>query len=115
MKYNGQKPLGIKILDDKRFIQELIKKLIEESSEMARIKNVAKLEEELSDVIEIVNYLKSALQLSDRRIKELLRMKKSKNGGFDKKIYLNKVGTPNNNKWVRYYLENPDKYPEIKK
>lgn len=115
MKTEGQRPLGVKVLDDKRFVRELVKKLVEESSEMLKAKDIKSLKEELSDVVEIVNYLKSTLKLSEKQLKDLLKKKKDKNGGFSKRLYLEKVGSTDDNKWTKYYLDNPDKYPEIKK
>jgi len=113
MKNNGQKPLGVKILDDKMFMQELIKKLIEESIEMLQVNDIDELKEELSDVVEIINYLKKTLKLSDKRLAELLKLKKDKNGGFDKRLFLDRVGIPEENNRIGYYLNNQDRYPEV--
>lgn len=113
MKNNGQKPLGIKTLNDKKFVQELIKKLAEESSEMLEAKNIEGLKEELADVVEITNYIKDTLKISQKDLDELLKNKREKNGGFDKRVYLDRVGLADNNKWIKYYLDKPKKYPEI--
>jgi len=114
MKDDGQKPLGVKYLDDKNFNKELVSKLIEESTEMLVCKNKEDLAEELADIFEIANYLKRSINISDNNLKLLIKKKREKNGGFDKRIYLDKVGTPKDSKWLKYYLANSDRYPEVK-
>ena len=115
MKDCGEKPVGVKVLSEKKFIEELVIKLVEESTEMLNIKDTNKLKEELVDVIEVADYLKTYLKLSDKEFKKLLKEKRVGVGGFDKRLYLDKVGATNDNKWTKYYLNNPDRYPEIKR
>lgn len=114
MKECGEKPVGVKVLSEKRFVKELVLKLVEESTEMLKIKDMDKLKEELVDVIEVTDYLRSHLKLSDKEFKKLLKEKRKGVGGFDKRIYLDCVGVTKDNKWTKYYLNNPDRYPEIK-
>jgi len=111
----GQKPFGIKTLNDKQFIKELIKKLVEESTEMLAAKNLEELKEELSDVIEITNYLKTSLHLSEKDFRVLLKRKRDEKGGFNKRFYIGRVVTKDDDRWAKYYSSDPNRFPETKK
>jgi len=102
---NEQKPIGVKKLNTKQYINALAKKVNEESAELM---------EELADVLEVIDYLVKELDLSDVEIRELKKKKKSKNGDFSKRMYVDSVGVNEDNKWYQYYLDNPEKYPEVK-
>ena len=115
MKQNGQIPIGVKVLNDSDYVKELAIKVAEEANELADVSDIEKLKEEFADVQEVMNYLRKALNLSEKDIKEYQKKKKMKNGGFEKRIYLEAVGVPKDNKWYEYYLQNPEKYPKIPK
>lgn len=110
----GQEPQDIIKLNKRQFISELIKKLVEEINEFKLAKDKESIADEISDTEEALFYLKKELKISDSYIKKLRKQKKDKAGVFDKKIFIKSVGIPENNKWFRYYMNNPDKYPEIK-
>jgi predicted house-cleaning noncanonical NTP pyrophosphatase (MazG superfamily) len=114
MKKDGQAPQGVTKLNKKQFISELIKKLAEETHEFKLAKDKESVADEISDVEEILYYLKKELIITNPYIKKLRKQKKDKAGAFDKKIFITSVGIPENNKWYKYYLDNPDKYPQVK-
>lgn len=114
MKKNGQKPVGVRVLKEQEFIEELIKKLSEEVEELKDFKNSEALKEELVDIIEVTRYLQKALKLTDNEINKLIKIKRKKGGAFDRKLYLEKVGTPTDSEWFQYFLDNSDRYPEVK-
>lgn len=114
MKQNNQRPVGVRKLGKKEFIHELLRKMAEETSELFSTKNNDELKEELSDVLEIIKYLKKELNLTTGEINAVQKKKRKKNGGFDKRLYLDSVEISEDNKWLEYYLKYSDKYPEIR-
>lgn len=110
----NQKARGVKVLDDEEFITELIKKAREEIDEMGSVSDKEDLKKEFADVSEVLDYLKEVLEIGDEELLKLKQAKRSKNGGFDERTYIKDVGAEEDNKWYQYYLNNPDKYPEVK-
>lgn len=111
---NNQDPRGTRRLDDDEFITELIRKVLEEAEEMKNVKSKDELKYELADVYEVLDYIKDTLKITNSELEELKKQKKEKNGGFDKRMYIEDVGVEDDCKWLQYYLDNPDKYPEVK-
>ena len=89
---NGEKPI-IKILSDKEYKKELLKKLQEECSEVITAENQEQLLEELADVYEVLNALACIQNKTMDDVVKIAEHKKIKRGGFEKKIYLKKVIT----------------------
>jgi predicted house-cleaning noncanonical NTP pyrophosphatase (MazG superfamily) len=114
MRGNNQKPRGVRNLNDEEFIKELIKKVVEESQEMEGFENFQELKEEIADVQEVLDYIKKEINLSENELKELQKKKIMKNGGFDKRVYMEDVGVEESNAWFKYYDSSPDKYPKVK-
>ena len=46
---------------------------------------------ELADVLEVLNYLAKSINVNMQEVNDVAMMKKEKNGGFDKKYYLEKT------------------------
>lgn len=111
---NNQDPRGTRRLDDDEFITELIRKVLEEANEMKNVKSKDELKYELADVYEVLDYIKEVLQITDSELAELKEQKREKNGVFDERMYIEDVGVEEDCKWLQYYLDNPDKYPEVK-
>ncbi|MCD4704500.1 nucleoside triphosphate pyrophosphohydrolase [bacterium] len=107
-------PYGIKVLNDKEYIKELSRKIIEEAKELNNISSIEDLKEELADVQEVIDCLKKVLKMNNKDIEKYQKKKIKKFGAFKKRTYIEYVGSEQDNKWINYYLENPDKYPEIK-
>lgn len=86
---NGETPI-VRILDNKEFEQELIKKLFEECTEVQEASGNERLEE-LADVLEVIRALAS---LEDKRVEDILQIadkKTEKRGAFAKRLYLEGV------------------------
>jgi len=111
---NNQNPRGTKRLDDEEFLTELIKKVLEEANEMKNVKSKDDVKYELADVYEVLDYIKNVLKITDSEMAELRKRKREKNGGFDERMYIEDVGLEEDNYLLQYYLDNPDKYPEVK-
>lgn len=82
----GQQPIT-RVLDDKEYFRELIKKLKEEVAEFETNPSV----EELADIKEVLIALRLAIGISAGTLEETRRTKANKNGAFKKKLYLEGV------------------------
>lgn len=83
IKTQGETPI-IKILNDKEYIEELNKKLIEETNEYQQTKEI----EELADILEVIYSISEARGYSQNDLLEIYQQKHEKRGGFSKKIFL---------------------------
>lgn len=82
----GQNPIT-KVLDDKEYDGELAKKLCEEATEYLIDRDI----EELADVLEVVYAIAKFKGVSMDELERIRLEKLNRNGGFDKKIYLDRV------------------------
>jgi predicted house-cleaning noncanonical NTP pyrophosphatase (MazG superfamily) len=81
------KQANIRILSNKEYREELIKKLQEEAKELAESPSA----EELADIKELVIAIREALGLRAGELEEVRRQKAAKNGRFKKRIFLESV------------------------
>lgn len=110
----GNKP-NWRRLSESEYIRELKKKIVEEALEVPRTEDPEEVVKELADVQEIIDNLLGVLKVSREKFGEIQKIKNDKNGSFKKRQYIEDVETSNEiTKWVKYYLDNPDKYPEVK-
>jgi len=111
---DGNKP-NWRELTEGEYIQELKNKILEESLEIPKSKNNDDLIKELADIQEIIDNLLEVLKISKPKFKQIQDKKNEKAGSFKKRLYIEDVETKKEKtEWVKYYLSNPDKYPEIK-
>ena len=87
---NNGKPF-IRILNDIEYKNELEKKLLEEYNEVLCTKTKEERIEELADMLEIIKSLAVIEGSSLEEVIEVSKNKSLKRGGFDKKIFLEKV------------------------
>ena len=87
---NGEVPIT-RILSNEEYKQELEKKLYEEYQEVLNTTNSKDRIEELADMLEIIISLAKLEDKSLDDVVEVAKVKRLKRGGFDKKIYLEKV------------------------
>ena len=87
---NNGKPY-IRTLEDKEYKRELEKKLLEEYNEVLEAKDSNSRIEELADMIEIISSLAKLENSTFDEVIKVAKIKKEKRGGFDKKIFLEKV------------------------
>ena len=83
-----------RVLDDIEYKKELLNKLKEECNEVVDAFNngtSANMVMELADVLEVINYLAKSINVNMQEVDDVAMMKKMKNGGFDKKYYLEKT------------------------
>lgn len=101
-----------KTLSGKELNKALLEKLVEEVREM----QAAELEAgELADLQEILGQLAKNLKVTDAQLAEKQAKKCASNGGFAKGHFVDTVTLPADNKWAKYYGNDPKRFPEIKK
>jgi len=88
IKANGQVPVWRKLKSNERR-QALMEKLLEEVGEF--VKSRRKKADELIDILEVVMALASYYGLDLKHLLRLCEVKRKKNGGFDKWIFLESV------------------------
>ncbi len=78
-----------RILKQKEYKQELLKKIVEESQEVLETNgNKRELIKEIGDVQEIINYIIKTFNLDKKEIEKIRKKRKKSRGSFDKKIFL---------------------------
>ena len=87
---NGENPV-IRILENDECKEELEKKLLEEYNEVIEAKESKQRIEELADMLEVIISLAKLENKSLDDIIGIANKKREKRGGFDKKIFLEKV------------------------
>lgn len=82
---NGAKPIT-RILNDKEYLEELNKKLLEEVKEYLESGEI----EELADVEEVILAILKTKGLTKDNLEEVRLIKSKKRGSFSKRIFLEK-------------------------
>lgn len=70
--------------------------------------------EEIADVQQVLDDLKREYGVTDEQIAATQQAKFAKKGGFKDGIFIESVTLDEADKWVKYYRESPEKYPEVK-
>jgi len=81
-------------LNNKRFIKELKKKLIEEAIELQKVKGNKDILNELADALEILQSIARVEKIKWPEVENKRAMKNKERGGFKKKIFLKEVRMP---------------------
>lgn len=77
-----------RILADGEFLKFLVKKMVEESTELVHSLEKGNTQEELADVLEIIDAILKLKVWKTEDIVAVQKEKRQKNGGFEKKILL---------------------------
>ena len=110
----GNKP-NWKTLSYEEFVAELKRKVVEEALEVPRTDNPEEVVKELADIQEIIDNFLEVLKVSKEKFVDIQKKNNEDRGSFKKRQYVDTVETSDEvTKWVQYYLDNPDKYPEVK-
>jgi predicted house-cleaning noncanonical NTP pyrophosphatase (MazG superfamily) len=99
-------------LNDQQHKEALVNKIIEEAREILQA-DQSEVASEIADVQQAIDDLKLKFGLASSVIAEVQQAKNNKNGSFAKGIYVDHVELANDDKWTKYYRQNPDRYPEI--
>lgn len=89
IKNNGETP-KIRILENKEYKNELLKKLLEECNEVINADEVSIIEE-CADVLEVLLAISKLYDCDLEKLLEFKTIKKNKNGAFENKIFLESV------------------------
>ena len=82
----------IRILNQREYKLELLKKLIEESKEVLEARNNKKdLIKEIGDVMEVLESIEKTYKLNKKDILKIKKERIKKRGGFEKRIFLEKT------------------------
>lgn len=73
---------------DEEFVDYLLKKLVEEATEVYHSADQDNLEEELADVYEIIDTLLALRKTTRGEIDAIQKEKRAKRGGFEKRILM---------------------------
>ncbi len=87
IKQSGWTPV-VSVLNQKRFLQELKKKLLEEAKELLAAKSKDEIAGELIDLQEIIDTLAAEFGFSKSDLKKKQSAKRRARGGFKKKLFL---------------------------
>jgi len=75
--------------DDTKFLQYILKKIIEESIELSEFGgDIEDLKKELADVVELIHVLAQLENINLKEVDAIRDIKREKNGGFDKRYIL---------------------------
>lgn len=102
-----------KKLSKKEHIKELKNKLLEEIKEL-ETENREEFMEEIADLQEIIDVLMKLSNISKSDVIIKQTQKNEMNGSFFKGEYIEYVELRETSPWVKRFLKNPEKYPEIK-
>ncbi len=112
MQAMGQQAIFRK-LDDAEFRQKLAEKLVEETAEF-KASSPEKALKELADVLEVVEALAKEYGATPEQLRQIQAERRAKRGGFEQRLYVERLDLQDNDKWAAYYAANPIKFPEIK-
>ncbi len=105
--------VNYQILNDKQYICELKRKIVEEANEVAVADTIEELSSEIGNVLEVIDHLIDVYKLDIDNIQKLKTDKQKRIGKFDKRYKTNFVEIDEDNEAINYYLKKKDKYPEI--
>jgi predicted house-cleaning noncanonical NTP pyrophosphatase (MazG superfamily) len=101
-----------KTLSGKKLTDALLKKLIEEATEL-KTTNLSV--GELADLQELVDALAEHLGTATSSLSRRQTEKRKQNGAFKEGHFIDTVTLPADNKWAKYYAADPKRFPEIKR
>jgi len=113
MRARGQRVEGLRRLEDAEFLSELRRKVVEEAAELAGAESVEEMKKELADVREALDSFQRALLVDETELDACRREKAGKSGAFETRSYIEAVGVEEGSEWYEYYLNHPDRYPEV--
>jgi len=111
MKAKGQKP-EVTVLSGASYQQALKEKLIEEFQEISVGNAKDDVVGELADVYEALDCLMISLGVSAEAVAAKREKKNAKVGSFRSGDYVGDLELKDDDEWVDYYRQEPDRFPE---
>lgn len=90
IKSNNEIPTT-RVLDDKEYKEELLRKLLEECNEVINASTKEETLEEIADTLEVLDSLIKLNNSSLEEVRKIQDTKRTKRGGFEKRLYLIKT------------------------
>lgn len=84
---NGTKTIEFRLYDEKEYLDELNKKVLEEANEFIEENSI----EELGDLMEVINAIMKLKGYKMEEVNKVMKAKADKKGAFNDKIYLEYV------------------------
>ena len=103
-----------KQLQNKELLEELRKKLLEESLEVAEATERTQVVDELADVFEVIDALRAMYRITAAEVSAAKRRIYRKRGGFKKGIFLEAIEMSESNPCVQHFRASPDRYLEVR-
>ena len=101
----------LSISDHKR---ELIRKIIEEATEIEIDSSNEENTSEFADIQQALNDLTNLCGILPDQIESARRTKFDKKGGFADGVFVEKIELSDGDEWVEYYRQKPEIFKEIK-
>lgn len=98
-------------LSDTELLEALKAKLLEESKEFKPTEEKAL--KELADILEVIEVAARQLGSDLDKLRVIQAETREKRGGFDGRVFVETVSLKDDDEWVKYYVANPDTFPEI--
>ena len=80
--------LETKVLSDQEFEEELVKKVLEEATELTKASSREELVSELGDVIDVLDEVRVLKNISDEELSAAREESNARKGGFKERIFL---------------------------
>jgi len=94
---------------------ELKNKIIEETKEIQIDKPVAEIADEIADIKQALDDFQNLCGITEEQVSIIKQKKYVKKGGFTSGNFVETLELDDDDKWVDYYRQSPDIFPEIKK
>lgn len=107
---HGEQPVHRK-LDETEYRQRLKDKFLEEAAELDPDDPTALAE--LADLQEILDCLRDSLGITSEQLRIEQDRKNAKAGSFRDQVFIDTVEIPDDNPWIKYLEQHPERYPEI--
>lgn len=92
---------------------QLRTKLVEEAGEVNESATRKELVSELADVLQVLESLCEAEGVSLDEVRKAQADKRDHAGAFNDRVFIEKIRLAEDDKWVAYYRDKPERYPEI--
>lgn len=102
-----------RIMEPEEYLSRLKNKILEEAQEVCDATTPVQMQEELADVLEVIHALALFYGLSYEDIEQARILKKNKTGGFEGRRYSEFIECHVDAPKLQYFLDRPNKYPEI--
>jgi predicted house-cleaning noncanonical NTP pyrophosphatase (MazG superfamily) len=87
---NGKAPVT-HIAGDNEYVSFLLKKIVEEATELRHAQDINHQKEEIADVLEVLDSIKRALGLTDEQVLNAQVSKREERGSFEGRIILDEI------------------------